>query len=240
MVYNCYIRRSHIRNEVNEVRCTICGKETDKRDAVRCMCNECEEQHNKEHQDKIKEYITLKNYFMYERAIKRFEHSGLEGGKKARFTEPSIIVKEYIDNNPETLDSTEEVIFLIAMVEEEIKVKCQQKIGRYKVDFLLPEYKTIVEIDGFLHKHHKRADQNRDAFLREEMGKGWEVVRIPTDFVNNYPDSIADALFTIREVQIKSRELLGDNANIKVENVLEDLIRRKYSFEEIKRRNEIK
>jgi very-short-patch-repair endonuclease len=53
----------------------------------------------------------------------------------------------------------------------------QLEIGPYRVDFALPDYRTVIELDG--HEYHKTKEQRthdakRERYLQEN---GWEVIR---------------------------------------------------------------
>ncbi|MHA1252230.1 MAG: endonuclease domain-containing protein [Candidatus Helarchaeota archaeon] len=70
-------------------------------------------------------------------------------------------------------DSPIEDIFLQA-AEDKIPGLVQQKqIGRYRVDFAIPDAKVIIECDGD-YWHDSDKDYIRDEYLFE---KGWEVIR---------------------------------------------------------------
>ena len=51
----------------------------------------------------------------------------------------------------------------------------QAVIGRFIVDFLAPELRLVVEVDGGYHAERRRADERRDAKLR---AWGYRVVRV--------------------------------------------------------------
>ncbi len=55
------------------------------------------------------------------------------------------------------------------------KFKRQKPIGRYIVDFICPERRLIIELDGGQHADQEAYDQFRDAWLRS---KGYTVLRI--------------------------------------------------------------
>ncbi|MDO9468725.1 MAG: endonuclease domain-containing protein [Thiobacillus sp.] len=55
-----------------------------------------------------------------------------------------------------------------------LKFRRQQPIGVYIVDFLCPEKKLIVELDGGQHQERADYDSNRDAWLESE---GYVVLR---------------------------------------------------------------
>ena len=55
---------------------------------------------------------------------------------------------------------------------------------RYIADFLAPEVKVIVEVDGGYHARRERADARRDEKLRRA---GYRIVRVPAGLVLQSP-----------------------------------------------------
>jgi very-short-patch-repair endonuclease len=65
--------------------------------------------------------------------------------------------------------------------------RCQQWIGRHRVDFLWAAERVIVEVDGPAHR--RRSHQLRDAARDVELdGRGYEVLRVDEDEVDLRPD----------------------------------------------------
>ena len=62
-------------------------------------------------------------------------------------------------------------------------VKRQKSIENYIVDFYIPKYKTVIEIDGIQHKkeENEKADRKRDEFL---VKMGIKVLRYSNSDVN--------------------------------------------------------
>jgi len=54
-----------------------------------------------------------------------------------------------------------------------VRFRRQHRIGPYIVDFLCPEHRLIIEVDGGQH-NESAYDDRRDAWLRD---KGYEVLR---------------------------------------------------------------
>jgi very-short-patch-repair endonuclease len=73
----------------------------------------------------------------------------------------------------------------------------QVVVGPYIVDFLAPEAKLVVEVDGGYHARQSRQDARRDAELRK---LGYRVLRLPAELVMREP---AEALARI-EAALKS------------------------------------
>lgn len=82
--------------------------------------------------------------------------------------------------------SADEMCFAMQLEKEKIRYFPNYKIGNYSVDFLLPEMKRIIEIDGEIY----HTDENRD-FIRERsimsmVGEEYEIIRIPASYVPNF------------------------------------------------------
>ena len=62
----------------------------------------------------------------------------------------------------------------------------QVKVFEYTVDFVLPEMKVVLEIDGapYHGKDRQKYQQTRDDVIKWKLGDGWEVIRINTDNIN--------------------------------------------------------
>lgn len=59
-------------------------------------------------------------------------------------------------------------------------VETQYKVGRYRLDFAMPEKRLAIEADGWVHTAESVAerDRRRDAWLAEQ---GWTMIRINTE-----------------------------------------------------------
>lgn len=90
--------------------------------------------------------------------------------------------------------SANEVLAAIVMMHFGYKVLAQQKIGKYRADFLLPDQKLIVEIDGKPFHSDKKKEIERDNAMTLTMGLGWKVLHIPTDLLRKKPLALNDAI----------------------------------------------
>ena len=52
--------------------------------------------------------------------------------------------------------------------------------------------KICIEVDGSTHQHKLEYDSNRDIELRNGLGTEWEIVRIPTKYIEDNPSKIID------------------------------------------------
>lgn len=80
--------------------------------------------------------------------------------------------------------STEEIMAAIELLKNGVKTIHQQKVGRYSVDFVFPDYKVLLEIDGKPFHNNREKEGIRDGQILLSMGAGWEMIRIDTDRIN--------------------------------------------------------
>lgn len=168
----------------------------------RMYCHECFAKVRAEHSHDKDEYLHYKKKLMLERAVRSLEKQALD-----IYMYKDIIsdLWEYIKEQPDKFDSSYEMIAAIILIENEIKSKMQYKVGRYRVDFLVPEYKIALEIDGGLHENTLYRDNTRDIELRRALGADWETVRIGTKYLDQNAKALPDAMFAIKEEKQKLR-----------------------------------
>jgi len=65
--------------------------------------------------------------------------------------------------------------WLDSLLSEHFRVLPQIPVGKFRVDFLIPEVRLVVEVDGRSHATKLDADRRRDVFLR---GLGYEVIHL--------------------------------------------------------------
>ena len=193
------------------MRCWICGKPAtrtrkigyyDKYEILqpiktyqqRCYCDECFDSEQEQIKADNKEYVRLKKKLMFERAVDILERQKLDLYK---YREAIKVVQEFVEEQPDKFDSSYEMIAAIVLIFRRIECKLQQKIGKYQVDFMLPVEQVILEIDGERHKHRKDYDSKRDAFIKSELGKDWEIIRINTEYLDWHADRLATAIHKV-------------------------------------------
>ena len=91
-------------------------------------------------------------------------------------------------------ESADEVLAAIVLIYYGYKVLFQQKIGRYVADFVLPDEKLIVEVDGKPFHSDARKELERDNAISLRMGIGWQVVHIATDELRKKPLALDEAI----------------------------------------------
>lgn len=90
-------------------------------------------------------------------------------------------------------------------------VKRQFIIGSYIVDFYIPIYKTVIEVDGRQHftKDGKEADQNRDTALKS---LGITVLRYSNEAIRDYFEGVTTDILTRFELAASN---LNSQTNIR-------------------------
>lgn len=76
--------------------------------------------------------------------------------------------------------SVPEAMVAIELLKLGYKIIPQQQIGKYKVDFYLPNVKTVVEVDGRIY-HQGRDDNEREATIMLSLGLDTRIVHIPAE-----------------------------------------------------------
>lgn len=146
----------------------------------------CFEEYEKLKEETKNEYIRLKIEVMYERALRMMEKQ--DNIIMKDYKDASEVVRDLARSNPNKFDSSHEMIAAIELINNRVKTKVQYSVGRKKIDMLLPDLKVALEIDGHLHQFRIGKDSERDIEIMNTLNKedkGWEVIRIPTKFIEN-------------------------------------------------------
>lgn len=168
----------------------------------RCYCDECMERIHQQEEAEANEYIRLKKKRMFLTACETLEKQHTDMYK---FKESIDVVEEFVANNPDKFDSSYEMLSAIVLVHNKVHAKTQFKVGRYQVDFLLPELKCVLEIDGDRHKNRQAYDTKRDRAIKQMLGDEWEVVRIKTEYLDQNAKALPKA---ITKVLAKRRNMI--------------------------------
>lgn len=172
----------------------------------RFNCEECEYKVNQQFIKDKQEYIKLKTIMTFERAIKSLESQKIDLYK---YEEAIKAVKEFALEKPEKFDSSYEMIAAIILIQEKVKVKLQHSIDKYRADLYLEDFKCIVEIDGERHDESLLEDSNRDIRIRQILGSDWEVVRIPTKYLDENAVVLLKAIIELKKLKQKTRAKHG-------------------------------
>lgn len=191
--------------------CWICGKAVDDKSDIydygertpRFYCQECMEEVTEQYKLDMKEYIRLKKKLMLERAVRMMEKQPLN---IYDYQEAIQAVGEFVAEHPDKFDSSHEMVAAIILIDNEIPCELQHKIGNYQCDFYIPSMKVILEIDGERHKHKVGYDSVRDEAIIKELGSGWNIVRIKTDYMEQNAELLVEAIKTVLAERKKAKE----------------------------------
>lgn len=102
--------------------------------------------------------------------------------------------------------SINEMMAALELVRQGVKARHQVQLGRWKVDFVLPELKVVLEIDGGFHtKKTKPREDMRDACIIAALGGQWEIVRIREHLLRQKLKQLVPAITTIVDERRKLR-----------------------------------
>lgn len=165
----------------------------------RAYCKACHEAVTREMEETRAELARLKKRVMFENAMQILEGQAID---MYELRESIDAVEEFLQENPDSFDSAHEVVAAIILIHNRVRCKPQYKVGRYLVDFLLPDEMVVLEIDGDRHKLRKVHDSNRDKKIKRELGPDWEIVRISTEYIEQNAKCLVTALRKVCEFRI--------------------------------------
>lgn len=166
--------------------CLICGEDFESGKTNAYSCNKCE--------SKIR---LIKKMEMMDKAQKELEkRTGKMKSFKpkrdmSRYVKP---VKERVMNGTDNFSSVPEAVVAIQMERIGLKYKTQKDIAGKKADFIIPEIKIILEIDGELYHTDEDKSFLRDRQIMAVVGEEWEIVHIHANEIPMYTWNLREAL----------------------------------------------
>lgn len=194
-----------------KLTCWRCGKEvivdTTKR-TVRAYCSDCKDKKAKEIEKLTNDYLVLRSKVMFENAMKCLEKQNID---MDYYREACDVIKELVDSKPSMFDSMNEITACIQLINDEVEIKPQYKIKNYRVDILLPTLKVALELDGQSHIGANKVlyDAKRDIDIINELGNGWEVIRVKNSFIEKKISCLLEAI----KAEYKQRKLYREHYN---------------------------
>lgn len=96
--------------------------------------------------------------------------------------------------------SIPEAMVAIELIKNKHKIIPQQRVGKYRVDFVIPEIKLVVEVDGkIFHQNNREKAYDRDAAIQIALGTGWKIIHIPAELVAKRITRLETAIRTMLE-----------------------------------------
>lgn len=107
--------------------------------------------------------------------------------------------------------STEEIMVAIELVQKNVKARHQVQFGRYRVDFVLPDEKILLEVDGKMYHNEstKKKEIIRDNLILINLGPSWEMIRIGDDMINENISRLVGAVRKLKEKRKVIRSMHG-------------------------------
>lgn len=171
------IRIEQQKRMVYFIPCEICGKEIKKTQYVRhfnYLCDYCNGLAKKKKKVELNQNAKTK-------AEERFEKAILEIKKQITCLEDYEKSIEIAKTRLEKYGSIPEAMVAIELIHLKQKIIPQQKIGKYKVDFVIPNKKMIIEVDGSV--FHSKQNSEREATIQLSIGVDWKIIHIPAELI---------------------------------------------------------
>lgn len=161
--------------------------------------DDCFEEYKREKEDTLENYVQLKIKVMHERALRILEKQ--KANLELYYDESQAVLEKALEE-PNKFLSSHEMIAAMELLKNRIAFKKEYRIGKHKVDFLIPSMKVILEIDGKTHDYKRVKDTKRDNDILNvlnEKEKGWEVIRIPTKHIEDNVSKLKQAIIEIKK-----------------------------------------
>lgn len=201
-VYNCWRCGAPVPvDELEDDRRTL--------DGTRAYHSDCYALEQADRDRQKSDYLALKAEVMFERALHIMERQPKLNINN--YYDEVQAVHEIVQADPLKFQSSDEMMVAIELVHRRIRAKPQFQIGRRRVDFLLPHLYVVLEVDGTLHKFKIKKDSQRDIEIMDALhkeGGNWEIVRVPTDLIEQNLRALVPA---IKAVYNKRQKLRREN-----------------------------
>ena len=173
-------------------KCIICEKEFESGKTNVYACDECKR--------KIK---LIKKLEMVDKSQKELEkrRGKIKSYKpKIDMSEYAKRVKDRVIDGVDSFSSVPEVVVAVQMQRIGLKYQTQKDIAGKKVDFVIPEIKIILEIDGELYHTDENKSFLRDRQIMACVGEDWEIVHINVEKIPLYTWNLRESLpFVVSE-----------------------------------------
>jgi very-short-patch-repair endonuclease len=190
-----------------EYNCWWCGKRVVRKQRIaaqmRVYCSDdCSNKRKEQKEKDLETYVNLKIKVMHERALRMLEKQGANLGL---YYDVSQAVLDKALSDYGKFQSSHEMVAAMELIRNKIQTKVQATVNKNRVDFMLPELCVVLEIDGYMHKYKVGNDSKRDVAIRNELGPEWEVVRIPTKYIEQNIKMLVPAIEQIYGLKQKFR-----------------------------------
>jgi len=199
-----------IGNEMYRTSCSICGGPVYtwvRRQLVKYKCKNCREREREAKKEKHAPMNATQAERRLEIAIEYLESKGI----LKDYSGPLDVVGEYL-YRPGWFQSSNEILVALELLRKGIKVRHQVRFGPWKADFVIPELKVVLEVDGDIyHKdERKEKDKIRDAAIIAHLGPEWEIVRITETMLKKNIQKLVPAIKRIIRERARVRRSHGN------------------------------
>ena len=163
------------------VPCDVCGELTESTvygRNQRRVCPRCQDRrvrHKKEVEKAWYEVIEDKDEARFNKAIDRIEKQVKNLSKYERAIRIARQAKHKYGSIPEAMVAIELIRLGYSIIP-------QQKVGKYRVDFYIPKYKIVIEVDGAI--YHQKSINNREATIQLSFGLDAKIIHIPAELIS--------------------------------------------------------
>lgn len=190
---------SNIDAKRDNIKTTLEGGEFRKYTAYHIICESCGNEYIKRRYNSNDEHLCDKCRYIRNKKIKAKESidlSGIQTKNEIKFDRAIAEMRKQVKWNPkydrcaeiakkrvESYGSIPEMMVAIQLLYLGYRIIPQQKIGRYRVDFLIEDIKTVIEIDGQV--FHSKPKNDREATIQFSLGLDWNIIHIPAELIRN-------------------------------------------------------
>ena len=171
----------------------------------RCWCEICAEKRSSEADQELSAYAVLRAKFMLERAMRLLENQDFRVDVWD-YQEAQGVIRDRLQQEPGAFDSAHEIVAAMELINNRITTKVHPVVAGRKPDFMLPDLNVILEIDGYLHEFKPVKDKEFDLLVRKELGPQWEVIRIPTEYIELNIKQLVSAIKELYDEMQRQRE----------------------------------
>ena len=80
--------------------------------------------------------------------------------------------------------SIPEAMLAIELIKNGFRIIPQQKVGKYHVDFALPNEKLVIEVDGSIYHANTQKELEREACINYKLGFDWRFIHFPAESIS--------------------------------------------------------
>lgn len=160
------------------------------------LCEKCkaEIKRQAEQSEEIDRYKLVKNEIRFLDGVEYLERK--YGSAYIKECEKAILIAH---ERKDKYDSVDEVIAAIVLIKGGYKIIPQQKIGNYYVDFVLPNEKIVIEIDGALYHKDLQREAIRDNAIILKLGAEWKIIHYETRFLRKRPKELINKVINFTQ-----------------------------------------